>query len=170
MHLAAAVDARLVALHGPTNPTRWGLVSDHAIQRPAWSRECSLRPLAEPDFRMGWDSNPRNACTLGGFQDRCLKPLGHPSKLVLCIIINNLDNNFSQVAATVDRLCRGLCRVLLVHNRLIQSSHREVVVVFRQQSKIVLDGHGCGCMPQVLGDAPEGCWICPQICNCTGVL
>ena len=31
MHLAAAVDARLVALHGPTNPARWGPVSDHAV-------------------------------------------------------------------------------------------------------------------------------------------
>ncbi len=30
-------------------------------------------------WRMGWDSNPRYACTHGGFQDRCLKPLGHPS-------------------------------------------------------------------------------------------
>ncbi len=30
-------------------------------------------------WRMGWDSNPRRACTLGGFQDRCLQPLGHPS-------------------------------------------------------------------------------------------
>ncbi len=30
-------------------------------------------------WRMGWDSNPRWACTHGGFQDRCLKPLGHPS-------------------------------------------------------------------------------------------
>ena len=29
---------------------------------------------------MGWDSNPRYACTYGGFQDRCLKPLGHPSE------------------------------------------------------------------------------------------
>ena len=31
-------------------------------------------------WRMGWDSNPRYACTYGGFQDRCLKPLGHPSR------------------------------------------------------------------------------------------
>lgn len=30
-------------------------------------------------WRMGWDSNPRWASTHGGFQDRCLKPLGHPS-------------------------------------------------------------------------------------------
>jgi hypothetical protein len=30
--------------------------------------------------RTEWDSNPRYACTHGGFQDRCLKPLGHPSR------------------------------------------------------------------------------------------
>ena len=28
---------------------------------------------------MGWDSNPRYPCGHAGFQDRCLKPLGHPS-------------------------------------------------------------------------------------------
>lgn len=32
------------------------------------------------DWRKGWDSNPRYPCRHGGFQDRCLKPLGHPSK------------------------------------------------------------------------------------------
>ena len=30
-------------------------------------------------WRRGWDSNPRYAFTHAGFQDRCLKPLGHPS-------------------------------------------------------------------------------------------
>ncbi len=30
-------------------------------------------------WRTGWDSNPRWALTHGGFQDRCLKPLGHLS-------------------------------------------------------------------------------------------
>lgn len=30
-------------------------------------------------WRMGWDSNPRNALTFAGFQDRCLQPLDHPS-------------------------------------------------------------------------------------------
>jgi hypothetical protein len=30
-------------------------------------------------WRKGWDSNPRESCPSGGFQDRCLKPLGHPS-------------------------------------------------------------------------------------------
>ena len=28
---------------------------------------------------MGWDSNLRYPCGHAGFQDRCLKPLGHPS-------------------------------------------------------------------------------------------
>ena len=32
---------------------------------------------------MGWDSNPRCPCRHAGFQDRCLKPLGHPSKPLL---------------------------------------------------------------------------------------
>ena len=30
-------------------------------------------------WRMGRDSNPRCRCRHAGFQDRCLKPLGHPS-------------------------------------------------------------------------------------------
>ena len=30
-------------------------------------------------WRKEWDSNPRWSCPHGGFQDRCLKPLGHPS-------------------------------------------------------------------------------------------
>ena len=39
-------------------------------------KSCLLNEL----WRKGWDSNPRWACTHGGFQDRCLKPLGHPSR------------------------------------------------------------------------------------------
>ena len=35
-------------------------------------------------WRKGWDSNPRYAFTHGGFQDRCLKPLGHPSVVSAC--------------------------------------------------------------------------------------
>lgn len=33
---------------------------------------------------MGWDLNPRNACTFAGFQDRCYQPLSHPSSLFFC--------------------------------------------------------------------------------------
>ncbi len=31
MHVAAAIGCPLVALHGPTNPLRWGPLSDHAV-------------------------------------------------------------------------------------------------------------------------------------------
>ncbi len=42
------------------------------------SRHYSLETKAS--WRRGWDSNPRDGCPSAGFQDRCLKPLGHPSR------------------------------------------------------------------------------------------
>ena len=42
-------------------------------------------------WRKGWDSNPRCPCRHAGFQDRCLKPLGHPSKPM----IPRAKNNFA---------------------------------------------------------------------------
>jgi hypothetical protein len=35
---------------------------------------------SETQERRGWDSNPRGTFIPAGFQDRCLQPLGHPSK------------------------------------------------------------------------------------------
>ena len=35
--------------------------------------------------RMGRDSNPRWTFAHAGFQDRCLKPLGHPSKIIATV-------------------------------------------------------------------------------------
>src|SRR5262249_16865695 len=52
---------------GISDRAKRGLRSQHVQPMSAW--------------RKGWDSNPRGACTPGGFQDRCLKPLGHPSLL-----------------------------------------------------------------------------------------
>src|SRR6516162_2321953 len=37
------------------------------------------------NWRMGWDSNPRYPCGHAGFQDRCLKPLGHPSGTLISL-------------------------------------------------------------------------------------
>lgn len=34
-------------------------------------------------WRRGWDSNPRYSLLHAGFQDRCLKPLGHPSRQLI---------------------------------------------------------------------------------------
>ncbi len=39
----------------------------------------SAVPTQGLKWRKGWDSNPRWSFPHGGFQDRCLKPLGHPS-------------------------------------------------------------------------------------------
>src|SRR5690242_20913715 len=41
------------------------------------------------DWRMGRDSNPRDACAPAGFQDRCLQPLGHPSNTELAGILES---------------------------------------------------------------------------------
>ena len=38
-----------------------------------------MRAVGSFFLRMGWDSNPRKGLTFGGFQDRCIKPLCHPS-------------------------------------------------------------------------------------------
>lgn len=45
-------------------------------------------------WRMGWDSNPRDAFTSAGFQDRCLQPLGHPSSLYSNYRNVNLASSF----------------------------------------------------------------------------
>ena len=39
------------------------------------------RHCRRSSWRTGWDSNPRRACTLAGFQDRCIQPLCHSSVL-----------------------------------------------------------------------------------------
>src|SRR6516164_2333538 len=56
---------------------------------------------------MGWDSNPRWRCRHAGFQDRCLKPLGHPSNILMIIIFLLIDGN-RKVARTQPRHAVGL--------------------------------------------------------------
>ena len=55
---------------------------------------------------MGWDSNPRGACTPAGFQDRCLQPLGHPSLYIISVIYCVAAQSASEVADNV--LCRDI--------------------------------------------------------------
>src|SRR6266478_7641952 len=52
---------------------RWALA-----WQPSLRNGCPAGQTA--NWRKGWDSNPRYPCRHAGFQDRCLKPLGHPSK------------------------------------------------------------------------------------------
>ena len=72
----APLDRRSLSLSGSlTKRTRYAIV----IQQSAlWGR---LRCVAEGE---GFEP-PREREPPGGFQDRCLKPLGHPSKLVISI-------------------------------------------------------------------------------------
>src|SRR5580765_2164379 len=58
-------------------------------------------------WRMGWDSNPREACAPAGFQDRCLKPLGHPSKVLFFRL-------FLRAVALDMSLCYPICYPLPV--------------------------------------------------------
>ena len=44
-------------------------------------------------WRKGWDSNPRYPCRHAGFQDRCLKPLGHPSDLGIPVAYRTVAPN-----------------------------------------------------------------------------
>ena len=55
-------------------------------------------------WRMGWDSNPRNADAFGGFQDRCHRPLGHPSRAP-----NRIGAPAAAATATPAWQGRGLC-------------------------------------------------------------
>ena len=50
-----------------------------ALSAPELKFYLKINKMPQKQWRKGWDSNPRWACTHGGFQDRCLKPLGHPS-------------------------------------------------------------------------------------------
>ena len=47
------------------------------------SRCTHSSPKGRENRRRGWDSNPRNACTFNGFQDRPVRPLRHPAVAAL---------------------------------------------------------------------------------------
>lgn len=51
-------------------------------------------------WRMGWDSNPRYGLPHAGFQDRFLKPLGHPSsdRIAVCRPLRATHPNTLSVA------------------------------------------------------------------------
>ena len=73
----------------PVNPRLWCRLARNITEDigPGKHREsCDIRFMwmrgrhRKARERKGWDSNPRYPCGYAGFQDRCLKPLGHPSK------------------------------------------------------------------------------------------
>ena len=65
--------------------------------------------VTQSRWRRGWDSNPRWACTHGGFQDRCLKPLGHPSRRARLLPAASREFRLSKAANRLPstRTCEG---------------------------------------------------------------
>ena len=52
-------------------------------------------------WRRGWDSNPRDALTPAGFQDRFLQPLGHLSSLYDLLVDEiKIFKTFSRVTSS----------------------------------------------------------------------
>jgi hypothetical protein len=76
--------ANINAMRLEWEPSLQSIESDCAVRllmyRGKVYRRCDPAVLAR--WRRGWDSNPRWTCAHAGFQDRCLKPLGHPSETV----------------------------------------------------------------------------------------
>ena len=62
-----------------------GCPRGHPVFEPVSSSTHAPRQLKYPlcrghfDWRKGWDSNPRETYASAGFQDRCIRPLCHPS-------------------------------------------------------------------------------------------
>ena len=74
--------------NGRDRPVRSPGVSRNRVSNRVSNRGCYsasprktiiLQCFMQESWRMGWDSNPRGTCAPAGFQDRCLRPLGHPS-------------------------------------------------------------------------------------------
>ena len=69
-----------VAAPGARAPRRAGpKVPREALRPMRWDSRAAPDRARGESWRRGRDSNPRDAQTPGGFQDRCLQPLGHLS-------------------------------------------------------------------------------------------
>src|SRR6516165_3788491 len=75
-------------------------------------------------WRKGWDSNPRGAYTPGGFQDRCLKPLGHPSPVTTSNTYDWRWQNKPHIAASLPPPVPGRAHAGYIWARLILNERR----------------------------------------------
>lgn len=85
-------------------------IASHKLGKSALGGKISNK--VNQSWRMGWDSNPRGACTPGGFQDRCLQPLGHPSVLMQSVEAGAAVKGAFRVACSMrhfPRLRRPVC-------------------------------------------------------------
>ena len=61
--------------------------------------------------RMGWDSNPRKGLTFGGFQDRCIQPLCHPSGFLQALRRAGVNTSVSSRCVQVfSAACAPFCK------------------------------------------------------------
>lgn len=78
----------------------------------------SVEPALNPSiWQRGWDSNPRYPRRYGGFQDRCLQPLGHLSMCSMQSIIIEVDRDLCQEG------CMQQPSAVLGFFDFLQSSH-----------------------------------------------
>ena len=93
----------------PQAETRWRCtaVDGHAqIDLYPWAfldSNVRLGTAVDGFWRKGWDSNPRTSCPVAGFQDRCLKPLGHPSKTLNVFVFSS--NRIARIYSGCYRNC-----------------------------------------------------------------
>src|ERR1700687_1681394 len=111
-------------------------------------------------WRKGWDSNPRYPCRHAGFQDRCLKPLGHPShgpphegtRRGLQAIAQAGDPvNRRAATATIDSPPRGSPHFRRVRDAISLLLGAEVGCIGAQDRRMPRSGHPGGEM--VIGGA-----------------
>ena len=65
--------------HAPRVVVNNFLIAGRAFRAAGAAMTLRYQETTATAWRKGWDSNPRYPCRHAGFQDRCLKPLGHPS-------------------------------------------------------------------------------------------
>src|SRR3954469_9994120 len=81
-------------------------------------------------WRKGWDSNPRYPCRHAGFQDRFLKPLGHPSK-PLAILAKTISDEWAKRLLLLSFLAASDGRVIAGANA---KSSREAASSYKVRS------------------------------------
>ena len=80
MHMAAALDAPLVALHGPTSSRRWGPIGERAIGVDSPLDGCGY-------LNLGWENSPRPLSCMGSIpyeavRDACRSVLEKQTEFV----------------------------------------------------------------------------------------
>jgi heptosyltransferase I len=66
MHLAAALGCRVIALHGPTSPTRWGAIGPHVTT-------ITPPPPYTPTISLGFETSDTSDCSMESISSKRIK-------------------------------------------------------------------------------------------------